>query len=315
MAGMQPTSYLTFARPHLEVSETALKCDGAADVLTAGINASTAAAAAKFQAVFMPGFATSGYTMFAWVKPASAKAGTVMSFQSPAPGLLREAEIVYDGARFVYYDDNILAAAAPAAAPPGEWHYVAVSVAADGEGILVVDGAAAVDFSTRSRPSGGSLTVCARLTGASSATSHFAGEIDEVRVFAKPMTQEMIAAGAFSPNVAGEAGLVSLLNFTYGYDAHPALGLAVSGAPGRVASTGPWRAPLIASLSPKYGAPSGGEKITVSAANLAPSQWLKLDVGVGVDIAPTAGSVNGSTAVVVTPLQAAGACTVPVGPA
>jgi hypothetical protein len=162
------------------------------------------------------------------------------------PGRLREAEIVYDGARFVYYDDNILAAAAPAAAPPGEWHYVAVSVAADGEGILVVDGAPAVDFSTRSRPSGGSLTLCARLTaaaagaaaGLSDATSHFAGEIDEVRVFAKPMTQEMIAAGAFSPDVAGEAGLVSLLNFTYGYDAYPALGLVVAGAPARVASTG-----------------------------------------------------------------------------
>ena len=49
--------------------------------------------------------------------------------------------------------------------------------------------------------------------------------------------------------------------------------------------------------------------------SLAPSQWLKLDVGVGVDIAPTPGSVNGSTAVVMTPLQASGACTVPVGPA
>jgi hypothetical protein len=234
-----------------EVSETALQCDGISDVLTA----STGSVA--FGAAFKPGFAATalGYTMFAWVKPSAAKPGTVMSFQSAAPALLREAEIVYDGARFAYYDDNILAASAPIAAPPGEWHYVAVSVASDGQGVLLVDGADPVDFSTRSRPSGGALTVCARLappaagaaasTSATAAASHFTGEIDEVRVFGKAMTPAKIAEMAFQDDVAAEPGLLSLLNFTYGFDAYPAAGFGVAGAPGRVASTGPWRSPLV----------------------------------------------------------------------
>ena len=305
-----------------EVSETALSCDGADDVLTASAQDSAA-----FAAAFSPGFASTekGYTMFAWVKPSSASPGTIMSFQSAAPALHREAEIVYDGARFAYYDDNILAASAPLAAAPGEWHYVAVSVTSRGEGMLVVDGAEPVDFSTRSRPSGGALTVCARLAPpaagaaasatATAATSHFAGEIDEVRVFRRAFTPEDIAEMAFEDDVAGAgaggaassasaSSLLSLLNFTHGYDAYPPAGFQVSGSPGRVASTGPWRAPEVASLVPSSGVPAGGERVTVSAANLAPSRWLKIDLGAGVDIAPLASDVAGSVAIITTPPDA-----------
>jgi hypothetical protein len=294
-----------------EVSETALRCDGVDDVLTASPVGSAA---------FPSGSDTTdaGYTMFAWVRPshATAPAGTVMSFQSGAPQLAREGEIVYDGAlaRFAYYDDNILVAAAPAVALPGEWHYVAVSVARGGDGVLVVDGTAPVEFSTRSRPSGGALTVCARLappapgaaataaTAATASAAHFAGEVDEVRVFGRAMTPSEIDATAFDDNAAAGPGLLLLFNFTYGFDAYPNAGFTVAGAPGRIASTGPWRSPLVARVEPSRGVPAGGERITVSATNLAPSQWLRLDLGTGADIVPS--SVAGSLAVVTTPINA-----------
>jgi hypothetical protein len=43
-----------------------------------------------------------------------------------------------------------------------------------------------------------------------------------------------------------------------------------------------YRYTLVASLTPSSGVPAGGERVTVSAANLAPSRWLKIDLGAGV---------------------------------
>ena len=299
-----------------EVSETALRCDGVDDVLTA-----SASSDVRFRARFGPVFASNaGYTALAWVKPkktdaknATASSGTVLSFQSAAPTLTREAEIVYDavGARFSYYDDNILAASSQTAAPADQWHYVAVSVTASGEGTLVVDGDQPVVFSTRSKPSGGALTVCARLARASSAgmpaaattaVDHFAGEVDEVRFVNQAVSTTDLEGLAFIDDVTNMPGVTSF-NFTFGVESHPPTGFTATGGPRRVASTGPWRPPLVAAV-PRgaTGRPAGGEQITVVAANLAPSRWLSLDVGVGKPLTPEVHPENGgSVAVLTTP--------------
>jgi hypothetical protein len=80
---------------------------------------------------------------------------TVLSFGGA--GGTNLAAVLYDGARFLYYDDNILDAATghgEAAAAAGEWHMVTVTWTREGEGLLLVDAHAAERFTTKSSPMG-----------------------------------------------------------------------------------------------------------------------------------------------------------------
>ena len=185
-----------------------------------------------------------GYSVSAWVRVIQGATNlganqTILAFGStknipsavgPADtGLSVLASIFWvaqslDRGAFGYYDDTIGSNFTQPVFAVDQWHCVTVTVAADGAGVLYVDGglpsfdsAESIDetitgrvtFQTKSRPDNeadyGSLTL----------GGNFRGVLDEVRVWDKALTAQEVDANIYTRAPAiGVNGLLALLSMT-----------------------------------------------------------------------------------------------------
>ena len=242
--------------------------------------------------------------------------GVIAAFEDPTsvngPGQRTTfGSLVYDGEGFYYYDDCIadVKTTAPAvSAAPNEWHFVAVTVDAHGSGTLYVDGNAADHFTTNCKvPMGSTFSMCASLvenpgadgnvTQAPTAkmpNSHFAGRIDEVKLYRGALNWTTLESGMFTYDVAGEPSIT--YDFARGCSAADQTcggGLIQNTVPGSAAgdaipfdgtlvkSTGPWAGAQVMEASKSEVAVGGAQSVEIHGHNFAPSQWLKLDLGYG----------------------------------
>ena len=200
--------------------------------------------------------------------------------------------------------DPVLAAAA---APSGEWHYVAVVVEGGGRGAVVVNGATVLVFDTNAaRPGVASaqLTLCAAAGATAAGAPRFRGLVDEAHVWVSDAVRvadapEAVAAAMFAPGgdrgVGREAyarsdalralGPPALrLHFNAGIrpgEAAPLAARAYTADTMLAASTGPWLAPVPLAVVPSEVFSTGVRRVDITAVNLAPSRWLTADLGQG----------------------------------
>lgn len=285
-------------------SESALECDGSGHVDLTAAGTALGAASSAF----------SEYGVSLWVYPysdssAPASAGpapaggrrlqsedgkrfsgrrtllqaggesTVLAFEGAGGG--HSALLMYDGNQFFYYDDNILDAFShTVTAVPDEWHYVSLSVDADGHGTLSVDCQVAAEFTTVSRPTGaGTLTMCAE-TAAGGYSSHFSGLVDEVAFFkdAKPAQDQ---ACRFGP-ATGAVAYYTMSKLTAGAvpdvsGTSPALDSAtVAGGVRLTSSSAPWLPALTGPASPGEMSNRALKEISVTGSNFAPSPFFRV---------------------------------------
>jgi hypothetical protein len=333
-----------------EFAEVALECDGSNHLEANAVS----------ELVVDTAY-TMGYTMGAWVFPYAEEmssdegldrrgrslrstdknlrrklaghtgrvASTVLGFeaQAEAGGVVsNDGLIMYDGHRFFYYDDCILdvtQTGAPAAA--GEWHFVMVSIASDGEGLLTVDGNSPDAFSTTCKPKpSGLFSLCqdyTRMDGLLSTGAHFRGLVDEVQVFRRSLSFELISQFMFKPyplaafpstvggvELVGQEERVAHFAFANPTAMLPLLAQVLpsdAAAPWAATAGGPWYPPTVIDVTPTHAAATGGTQLTVTGTNLARSQWLAVNLG-GVNLTvPVDGYLPTGSAVTVTTTPAA----------
>eukprot|EP00951_Prasinocladus_malaysianus_P034597 scaffold350115_cov44-Prasinocladus_malaysianus.AAC.1 len=206
---------------------------------------------------------------------------TVAAFESFS-GAGNRALLMYNGERFFYYDDHIKdAIAATEPSPPGQWHYVAVTVDSDGQGYLYINDASAVHFTTTSRPEpNAALTFCADMNPASGFMSDFfAGRLDSVRVYssvlADPMGERFVDPSPSTASLAAhykfeETGLTETSFFTQSFTSTP--------APARmegaywVLSSSPFTQAQVMQVIPPTGALYANTPVAILGANFAGNQ-------------------------------------------
>ncbi|WP_169577887.1 LamG-like jellyroll fold domain-containing protein [Salisaeta longa] len=147
------------------------------------------------------------FTLSAWVKPAlggSAK-DAVWGLNTNEGGNKFTLRYNHDTQRFEHYDtDNQTQASADTFAP-NAWHHVALSVAADGTGQLIVNGTLQASFmiSSSVRPDANDLFSLGQeydeAGGERQASDFFAGQIDDVRLWHTNRTAAQVEAHRFEP--------------------------------------------------------------------------------------------------------------------
>ena len=238
-------------------------------------------------------------------------ATTVFAFENAnTAGVVgnNEALIMYDGERFFYYDDYILDVSNYGdKQKANEWHYVLVMVNEKGDGVIDVDGVTATRFSTVMRPGKTSIvSACQDFDNSDGSTgSMFSGLLDRVAIFSGSLDDSptfestsdiarRIMFGSMSSWLAAESSsLVAFYDFTHAFaDASDATKVpgaegtstraikSVGGVKARE-SSGPWRPADVLSVYPVTGSLKGGETVTVTGSNMAPSRWLSAYFGGG----------------------------------
>jgi len=154
------------------------------------------------------------FTMEAWVYPEDgAGIAAILSFNTISGG--NDNLLMYDGGsqRFCYYDDENghVYAAAPALA--GYWHHVAVTIGFPAIGKLYVDGNLEATSETTHRPAFGSQFSIGQEYDGASTSQHFAGMIDEVRIWSEERTQAELEDAMGVPLRGDEEKLVALWHF------------------------------------------------------------------------------------------------------
>jgi hypothetical protein len=98
-----------------------------------------------------------------------------------------------------------------------QWYYVYLTVDAENEGYLYVDGFQVAHFSTGSRPAvDGTCYIGMDLDDNGIPKEFFAGLVDEVRFYNKAVSVEEMRAGAYWTISAETEGLVAYYQFNYG---------------------------------------------------------------------------------------------------
>lgn len=234
-----------------------------------------------------------GFSMAAWVYPTCSSAGnqTVMYFGSTRDfstslgtdkGLQVRNAIKYSTdssgeSTFFYYDDYVGAVFADNKYCCGKWHYVGISVGADNEAFLFVDGGVAKSqvtgsrntikfdvkaFQTASRPDN-------NLDGDGQGTfkvGHYAGEgfkgiVDEVSVFDRALTSTEMHSNMEKRDLAGSEGLKGYFTMTGAFPIASQAGsstlTASVGTPAKVKKAIPTMIPCVLGLQHSVG-PSDG---------------------------------------------------------
>ena len=298
-----------------EITDVSLYCNGKDVYLTAP----PADIAAPISS------STRGYTFSAWVMPfatpeaddarprdvASDKLGhrraylpmekpeqTIFAMENPSGGDVKHAgALMYDGVRFVYYDDCILDATGTldAGSRPNEWHYVVVRIDEEGEGDLFVDGIMVEHFTTVCKPQAdASFSLCMDEDINGQPSAFFHGLIDEVKVVNQKLDDADLIKYMFNQKAHDEQ--TRTLAY-YTFDSCSSDTTSSSVAPAElptlgtvgpvlslpttacedgmlVSSSGPWRPARFMGQDTVEGGVSGFHKIRVVGANLAVSQWL-----------------------------------------
>lgn len=163
-----------------------------------------------------PGGLPSRITFEAWVypEPQTAKSA-IISFNTSSGGNYNL--LMYDGdvQKFCYYDASEGGRYIHSAAEsvPGHWYHVAVSIQGPMEGALYVNGAQQATFFNPAMPSRTALFSIGQEWDSASASNHFKGRIDEVRIWNDFLTQADIQTGMWSPMRGDEDFLVGLWHF------------------------------------------------------------------------------------------------------
>ena len=153
-------------------------------------------------------------TMEAWVYPEPQTGGAaILAFNTISGG--NENMIMYNGdsLKFYYYDPTTGNVFSSSPSPPGEWYHVAVTMDFTDQGSLYVDGAPLGSFTTVVRPSHGSQFSIGQEWDNTTATNHFKGRIDEVRIWKDIRSQEEIQNSMNTPLRGDENKLVGLWHF------------------------------------------------------------------------------------------------------
>ena len=188
---------------------------------------------------------TDAFTLEAWVAPANgADRPAVLAFNGTTDD--NKNILFYDSGRFQYYDADISFQTSTDTYPEGQWHHVAVVIAADDSGTLYVNGTEQATFTTGVRPVAGGHFSIGQEWDTDTPSDYFQGRIDEVRLWDTARTVEEVRGAMHRtvPGPAGTAGLVGYWRFdgdrsgtAYDY-AGPAAG-TVNGTPPRVGSGAP----------------------------------------------------------------------------
>lgn len=191
-----------------------------------------------------------------------------------------DALVMYDGERFFYYDDCILDVTQTGmSAAAGEWHYVAVSVDSEGNGILNVDGIVQEMFTTTCRPKTmGTFSMCQDFNAAGEASSFFVGHVDEVKIWDREMPYEMMSSYMFEPYDFETANPVAHYSFADSNNMLPNLAVVVGGV-NWIKASGPWIPATVVGVRPEMTGIAGGEPVTVYGTNFAKSAFLRVSFG------------------------------------
>jgi len=209
---------------------------------------------------------------------------TVLAFEKTSGDIKNEALLMYDGERFFYYDDAILdvKSTSSAGATAGQWHFVMVTVGADGEGDLYVDGVMQEHFTTVSKPTPGALLhLCADLNLGNAPSSFFYGKIDQLKFYPTKITTSPMDV-AFKPTDVSEALAYFDMNTI------DAATMKIASKVGTfsidvkdgalVPASGPWYPSQVIGTNPGITNLHGGQTVTVFGSNFAPSPFLKMQL-------------------------------------
>ena len=303
-----------------EITDVSLYCNGKDVYLTAPPEDTSSPISAS----------TMGYTFSAWVMPfdgpevssentrdvASDKLGhrreylpmekpeqTIFALENPAGSDIKHAGVVmYDGVRFIYYDDCILdvTSTLDAGSRPNEWHYVAVRIDEEGEGDLFVDGIMVEHFTTMCKPQAdASLSLCMDLDMNGKPSAFFHGLVDEVKIVNQKLEDADLlkymfnqkAHAELSRNLAyysfdsctsvNDTSVVASAELTNQFGVPTQVGpnltlpsTACANGTMLVSSSGPWNKARILKQDKSEAGVSGAHTIRVVGANLGVSQWL-----------------------------------------
>ena len=228
---------------------------------------------------------------------------TIFAMENPVEGDVKHAGmLMYDGVRFVYYDDCILDVTSTLdyGSRPNEWHFVAVRIDEFGEGDLFVDGIMVEHFTTVCKPMDtASFSICMDLDKNNEPSAFFHGLVDEVKVISQSLEDADLRKYMFNQKAHEELSRnVAYYTFDSCVDAADATvvppaellnqaaelqavgpNLTVTGATCDegdllVPSVGPWRPARLMAQGEIEGGVSGGHQVRVVAANMAVSRWL-----------------------------------------
>ena len=258
---------ISLTKTDIQVFGKSLKCDGSP--LT-------------FSSILGDGVTTYSVSFWTYVFGSSAtQPQVVMSFEDGSNEMVF-GSIMFDGQAFSYYDENILYAGSVqnVTIESSMWHFITLSVDADGEGRLYVDCEVSSTFTTTSRPQASSqFTLCSSI--AKSDTLPYDGLIDELSIFkdsapdlnACPMTDKSKALGSYSMNTAEIDGTVKLVDETQNGNDLSVGALSLSLVP----SSSPWESPKALQWSPEDSVLHSDKTVVkVSGLNLAPSPFFRL---------------------------------------
>ncbi|MCD4722474.1 MAG: DUF1353 domain-containing protein [Desulfobacula sp.] len=158
-------------------------------------------------------------TFEAWVYPEpQAGKASVLAFNTSSGGNYNL--LMYDGdnQKFCYFDNIRGFIQSTIESLPGHWYHVAVAIkiaAPHGpyRGTLYVNGEEQVTFTPSITPSRTALFSIGQEWDSGSASNHFKGRIDEVRIWNNELSQADIQAGMWFPMKGDEEGLIGLWHF------------------------------------------------------------------------------------------------------
>ncbi|QDZ20851.1 LamGL domain-containing protein [Chloropicon primus] len=171
----------TLSKLDVQSSGNSLKCNGPLD----------------FGNILSEDLSTYAVSFWTWVpEGGSATNQIVLSFEAENTV---HGSVVFNGEAFSYYDDNILnTGTTQSALETDMWHFVVLSIDAEGEGRLYVDCDLTSAFTTASRPPKDSrLHVC----GSSSKVDelpYYQGLVDEIKIFKDFSDKQTLCPAAFT---------------------------------------------------------------------------------------------------------------------
>ena len=205
--------------------------------------------------------------------------------------------LMFDGKSFFYYDDNILSTGPGSVeVEPDMWHFVVLTVDAEGEGRLQVDCELSSAFTTSSRPP---RNRAVKICGSTRSFSTFTGLLDEIAIWKDFTSTETECPSAFTvnkgihPSNPGSALLYYRMDTRtlFGFENTLMLDQSVSGMSGGgltthidmeftnltfVKASAPWRDPFLVERDSLSILPGGLSNVTLSGVNLAPSPFFRV---------------------------------------
>lgn len=198
----------------------ALHLDGAGDYATANSVSSS--------------FTTRATTVEAWIYPETqVSTGVIWTFTEALPNTNQQRILEYNGAsnRLIYDDLAISPVTSKARLPLNRWHHVAVSIDADGNGTLYINGAADQIFTTTAQTATDARFSLGQAWTNSTANHFFTGRIDDVRLWNTARTAAEINTNRFGTVAATSTGLVA----DWRFDKVEDLGASASAASSKIA--------------------------------------------------------------------------------